>query len=430
MRVGLQGWGSEGDLRPLVALAARLRKSGHEARVVVTPIDGTDYAPLCESLGVGLRAVPERMPVTLQQLVRDAASADPTKLMSAILDSDFLPPPRSDVRGLARLVRQLGCRGRRYVMLAAQGGESSREGPLCRPRLRSRHRSVARDPSAIFPAWRWLARPAWALLGVMFDMAFREAPRRFFAAKGLPRIRHVIPDVIFSGHLNLHAASPAFWPAAADWSEIHCVCGELSMPPEAETWAPSSGLDAFLRDGSEPVLWTLGSWEHMAPVRVRTLLVESARQSKMRAIIQTKTSDTEGRDGDLYFLPWAPHRHLAPLCSVVVHHGGAGTTHMALRAGKPAFVLPFILEQRMWAKRVKKVGAGDWLSFWKATPQKVGSLIRGIVGSTSLRRRAAEMASAMVDEDGTGIATARLERLVAGELHACEHSQPDLHGEG
>jgi UDP:flavonoid glycosyltransferase YjiC (YdhE family) len=37
MRVGLQGWGSEGDLRPLIALAARLRRSGHEARVVLTP---------------------------------------------------------------------------------------------------------------------------------------------------------------------------------------------------------------------------------------------------------------------------------------------------------------------------------------------------------------------------------------------------------
>ncbi len=89
---------------------------------------------------------------------------------------------------------------------------------------------------------------------------------------------------------------------------------------------------------------------------------------------------------------------------------------MALRAGKPAAVLPFILEQRMWASRVKEVGAGDWLSFWKATPQKVGSLIRGVVGSEPLRQNASDMAKAMVEEDGTGVATSRLERLVAGEV--------------
>jgi sterol 3beta-glucosyltransferase len=416
MRVGLQGWGSEGDLRPLVALAARLRKSGHEARLVLTPVDGKDYRPLCESLDVALTVVPERMAVTLQQLVRDAKSANPTKLSKAVLDLTFYPYIEAMYAASLDL-----CASSDVVV----GGSSCWQ--LKAASLHAKVPFVALDfvpgivpsreiPPAIFPAWRWLARPAWALMGVMFDMAFRKAPREFFAEKGLPPIRHTIPDVIFSDCLNLHAASPSFWPPAPDWSDIHCVSGEFFMPLEAEAWAPSPSLRAFLEDGSKPVLLTLGSWEHKAPQRVRTLLVESARHAETRAIIQTKTTDDEGQDGDLYFLPWAPHRHLAPLCSAVVHHGGAGTTHMALRAGKPAVVLPFILEQRMWATRLKKVGAGDWLSFWKASPQKVGSLIRGVVGSAPLQQRASDMAKAMVEEDGTGVATNRLERLVAGEI--------------
>jgi sterol 3beta-glucosyltransferase len=414
MRVGLQGWGSEGDLRPLVALAARLRKSGHEARLVLTPVDGKDYRPLCESLDVGVKVVPERMAVTLQQLVRDAKSANPTKLSKAVLDLTFYPYVEAMYAASLDL-----CAASDVVV----GGSSCWQ--LKAASLHARVPFVALDfvpgivpsreiPPAIFPAWRWLARPAWALMGIMLDMAFLEAPRKFFADKGLPPVRHAIPDVIFSDVLNLHAASPSFWPAAPDWSDIHCVCGELFMPLEAESWSPSTALQAFLRDGSEPVLWTLGTWEHMAPERVRTLLVESAREAKVRAIIQTKTTHEEGRDGDMYLLPWAPHRHLAPLCSAVVHHGGAGTTHMALRAGKPAAVLPFIIEQRMWAARVKEVGAGDWLSFWKATPQKVGALVRRVLGSAPLRQRASEMARAMLEEDGTGVATHRLERLVAG----------------
>lgn len=32
--------------------------------------------------------------------------------------------------------------------------------------------------------------------------------------------------------------------------------------------------------------------------------------------------------------------------------------------------------------RVKKAGAGDWRSLWKATPGKVGALIRGVGPST------------------------------------------------
>jgi sterol 3beta-glucosyltransferase len=184
------------------------------------------------------------------------------------------------------------------------------------------------------------------------------------------------------------------------------------MPSESERWAPSPSLRAFLDEGSEPVLLTLGSWEHVIPNRARAMLVESARHAKMRAIIQTKLSNEETRDGDLFLLPWAPHRQLVPFCSLVVHHGGAGTTHMALRGGKPAVVLPFILEQRMWAKRVERVGAGTWRSFWKVTPEKVGSMMRNVADSAPMRQRARDMATALATEDGTGTATSRLECLV------------------
>lgn len=412
MRVGLQGWGSEGDLRPLIALAGRLRSLGHEARVVVTPIDGKDYRPLCHSLDIAVQTVPERMRMTLQGLVREARSANPTRLMTAVLDATFFPYIEEMYEASLAL-----CAGSEVVV----------GGPSCWPLKAASQRVavpfVALDfvpgivpsrvvPPAIFPPWRWLARPAWALLNVLFDQAFREPPRKFFAAKGLPPIRHAVPDVIFSEQLNLHAASPSFWPPAPDWSDIHCVCGEFFMPLDAESWAPSPALRAFLDEGSAPVLLTLGSWEHMAPQRVRAMLVDAAREAKTRAIVQTKTSEEEVRDGDLFVLPWAPHRHLVPHCSAVVHHGGAGTTHMALRAGKPAIVLPFILEQRMWATRVQRVGAGKWQSFWKATPRSVAGLIRTVASSSAMQRCASDMARAMASEDGTSVAASRLEGLV------------------
>ncbi len=85
MRVGIQGWGSEGDLQPLVALAVRLRLRGHVPRLVFTPVDGKDYGPVCRSLDIPLQLVPERAPTTLQELVRDAKSSNPTKLMKSVL---------------------------------------------------------------------------------------------------------------------------------------------------------------------------------------------------------------------------------------------------------------------------------------------------------------------------------------------------------
>ncbi len=412
MRVGIQGWGSEGDLRPLVALAGRLRSRGHEARLVLTSVDGKDYLPLCESFGVPLKLVPERMPVTLDELVRDAKSSNPIKLMTAVIERTFNPYIEAMYEASLDL-----CESSDVVVAGSQSWQ------LKAASLKTSVPFVALDfvpgivpsrvvPPALFPEWSWLARPGWALLMMMMDMGFRKAPQKFFADKGLPPIKHTIPDVVFSDRLNLHAASPSFWPPAPDWSDIHCVCGELIMPLESEPWSPSPALRAFLDEGPKPVLLSLGSWEFLVPDRIRALLVDSARHSKMRAIIQTKTSAQESRDGDLYFLPWAPHRHLVPSCSAVVHHGGAGTTHMALRAGKPALALPFILEQRMWAKRLAQVGAGTSLSFWKATPEKVGRMIREVATSEAFQQRASSIADAMAHEDGTGVATRRLEDVL------------------
>lgn len=126
----------------------------------------------------------------------------------------------------------------------------------------------------------------------------------------------------------------------------------------------------------------------------------------------------------MFVLPWAPHRKLVPLCSAVVHHGGAGTTHMALRAGKPALVLPFILEQRMWARRVERMRAGRWLSFWRATPQRVARALDEILTSSALRDGAKRLVESMAHEDGGGLAIRRLEAATGSRRSAASISHP------
>jgi sterol 3beta-glucosyltransferase len=45
----------------------------------------------------------------------------------------------------------------------------------------------------------------------------------------------------------------------------------------------------------------------------------------------------------------APHDALFPLMSAAVHHGGAGTTAAAARAGIPSVIVPFFGDQPFWA---------------------------------------------------------------------------------
>ncbi len=57
----------------------------------------------------------------------------------------------------------------------------------------------------------------------------------------------------------------------------------------------------------------------------------------------------------------APYEHLFPLADYVMHHGGAGTTSHALKAGIPQFICPVLYpfgDQLFWGKQVELKGLG------------------------------------------------------------------------
>lgn len=63
-------------------------------------------------------------------------------------------------------------------------------------------------------------------------------------------------------------------------------------------------------------------------------------------------------DESLHCADAPPHEWLFPRVSAVVHHGGAGTTGAALRAGVPAVVVPFTMDLPFWGSRVEALGVG------------------------------------------------------------------------
>lgn len=52
------------------------------------------------------------------------------------------------------------------------------------------------------------------------------------------------------------------------------------------------------------------------------------------------------------------HSSLFPRMAVIVHHGGSGTTHSAARAGVPQLIVPHVLDQFYFARRVADLGVG------------------------------------------------------------------------
>ncbi len=97
-----------------------------------------------------------------------------------------------------------------------------------------------------------------------------------------------------------------------------------------------------------------------APEQLARAMIESARTLGRRAIVSRGWAELglvdDGRD--CLAIDEVNHQRLFPRVAAVVHHGGAGTTMTAARAGVPQVVLPQHYDQHYWARRVRELGIG------------------------------------------------------------------------
>ena len=94
--------------------------------------------------------------------------------------------------------------------------------------------------------------------------------------------------------------------------------------------------------------------------------------------------ETGGVQSDLLVTGPLPHPQLFAHLAAVVHHGGAGTTATAARAGIPQIIVPHLLDQFFWAKRIRDLGLGP-----KGIPQSrlcSRSLARAITACLRIRQ--------------------------------------------
>jgi UDP:flavonoid glycosyltransferase YjiC (YdhE family) len=104
-----------------------------------------------------------------------------------------------------------------------------------------------------------------------------------------------------------------------------------------------------------------------------------------------------------------PHDWLFPRRSTIVHHGGAGTTHTAARAGVPSVVLPFAADQFFWAKRLERIGiAPPMLTHERLSASRLRERLE-LAGEAAMHARATRVGSAIAAETGVANGVAQIE---------------------
>ncbi len=416
MRAVLTNVGSTGDIQPFLALAAELRRHGHQPVLAASPT----FAPRAERLGIEFAAVGPEMKMEYAHQVMQAmlAETDPAKQLRIVLDVT-LPPGTTTYQELRD-----ACRGADVVI----GGITQPAAQMVQETTGIPFVSVQLVHIAMPTTYRRpLGLPLPPLPGKLGPLTNRALSQlfarhirrvcgpvvnRYRAEQGLPALK----DPLFGGssQLTLYAVSRHVARPAPGWPAIRHLAGYFFLD-EDEGWQPDPALLDFLADGPPPVVISFGSMMPADSEQLTHLVLEAVRHAGCRAIIQEGWAGLATGDlpANVRSVGFVPHSWLFPRAAAVIQHGGAGTSAAAFRAGIPSVFVPHMADQPVWAAIARELGvSGPPVPFARLTAERLGQAIIATVTNPDYARAAAALGAAIRSEDGVGTARLMIERLV------------------
>ena len=400
MRALLAAVGTRGDVQPAVALALELRQRGHDVRMCISPnfVDwakslGLDARPMGVEMRApprGAGAAPAPTPEQLRKLRESMPDliTDQFETIGAAVDGcDVIVGANAHQYAGPSIAERwgLGCVTAVYAPVAVPSPEL---GPPVMPgQAEATHLTIEQ---------RWRnTRKAW-------NERALERVNHNRGRLGLEPIDEVL-DYTLTDHTWL-AADAALSPVPATPGRKIFQTGAWVL---ADRTPLPTELEAFLDAGDSPVLVGFGSMP--AAGDVSRPPIGAARAVGRRILLSKGWAGLEPIDdaSDCLALGDVSHELLFPRVAAVVHHGGAGTTAAAARAGIPQVVAPMFGDQFYWASRVVHLGIGTTTSHSAMTEESLAGALQHVLSpAVTVRARAF---AAQVRADGAAIAARQLE---------------------
>ena len=246
----------------------------------------------------------------------------------------------------------------------------------------------------------WLERPMTKKLD---DVQRREL--------GLPKPTGPAPRRIAErGSLEIQAYDEVCFPGLgaewAKWDGQRPFVGALTIELPTDV---DEEVASWIAAGTPPIFFGFGSTLVKSPADTLAMISAACAQLGERALVCAGSTDFS-------HVPHFEHVKMVgtmnyaatfPACRAVVHHGGAGTTAIGLRAGVPTLILSTWGDQRIWGARVKRLKVGTARRFSSATRESLVADLRTILAPQYVAR-AREIATRMSKAGESVVAAADL----------------------
>jgi UDP:flavonoid glycosyltransferase YjiC (YdhE family) len=197
--------------------------------------------------------------------------------------------------------------------------------------------------------------------------------------------------------------SPGLVPKPEDWGPEIDIAGFVFLEL-ASSFNPPEELVKFLDAGEPPVYIGFGSIVVDNPDKFTKMIFEAVEKAGVRALVSKGwggLGDEGNTPDNVFMLENTPHDWLFPKCSAVVHHGGAGTTAIGLKCGKPTMIVPFFGDQHFWGSMIGQSNAGAKpVPYKELTSDKLAEGIKQCL--TEEARQAAEKLAKDIEKEGDG----------------------------
>lgn len=430
-RIVMATYGSPGDLQPFLAIGCELRARGYDV-VVATCATYRDRVVAADLEFAVVR--PDRLPGQqdpdfLDRLFREH------RRPAAIFGDMFLPCFRESVCDTFTVARGADAIISHPLATSARLVAEALRLPWISTVMQPMGYLSAHQPPIFGPPWiaalfrRLGPRPSRAALEVARYLTDRWADewRTVRAELGLPPVTtHPLWEGQHSPSCSLGLFPRVLgWPQP-DWPAQARVTGFPFYNPPCQHLDPE--LEDFMDSGDPPIVFTLGTTAVNDPGSFYEESVAAMRRLGRRAVLLVGRRNGNGihyLSSDVMAVAYAPHEPLFARAAAIVHQGGIGTLSEAMRAGKPALIMPYGHDQADNAWRASQLGVARVISRRNYRAKTVHAAIDHILRDPGHVQSACSIAKE-IDRDRGAVVAADLVEETLQTPDAAHSSLPQL----
>ena len=201
----------------------------------------------------------------------------------------------------------------------------------------------------------------------------------------------------------IYTISPTLFPRPDYWNENIKVLGYYERD-KTINWKADKNLEKFVLKYDKILFITFGSMTNPNPEEKTRVILDILEKHNIPAIINTASGGLikplKYNTKLFHFVKQVPYDWIFPKIYAVIHHGGSGTTHTAIKHGCATMIIPHIIDQYAWNNLVSELGIGPkGIAISKIKSKNLEPKILDLYRNKSYKTKVSEISKKMKAED-------------------------------